>query len=135
LTGEEFPSDCLGARAVAQRLVEGTMQLHLPGGEVRDLSDVAIQGMYISDMIAHNNDRDHDVFQITPGTGKASMWLAYQAHLATEIWNASVPVWNQRSDRNGRPRGRRSPHGAAIPEVAPHMLLSGEIRPVTDPRS
>jgi hypothetical protein len=135
LTGEEFPSDCLGARALSQRLVEGTLAVHLPGGEVRDLSGVRIEGMYISDMIAHNNDRDRDVFQITPGTGKASMWLAYQAHIATEIWNASALVWNQRAERAGRPPGRRSPHGGAIPEIAPHMILSGEIRPVTDPRS
>jgi hypothetical protein len=135
LTGEEFPSDCLGARALAQRLVERSLELHLPGGEIRDLSKVHIQGVYVSDMIAHNNDREHDVFQITPGTGLASMWLAFQAHLATEIWNASAEVWNQRGDRAGRPHGRRSPHGAAIPEIAPHKILNGEIRPVTDPRS
>ena len=29
------------------------------------------------------------------------------------------PIWNQQPERAGRPRGRRSPHGAAIPEVGP----------------
>ena len=38
LTGEEFPSDCLGARALCQRLIEGTLKLHLSDGKTRDLS-------------------------------------------------------------------------------------------------
>ncbi len=29
-------------------------------------------------MVAHNNDHEHDVFQITPSTGRAALWLAYQ---------------------------------------------------------
>ena len=33
LTGEEFPSDCLVARALCQRLIEGTLKLHLPDGK------------------------------------------------------------------------------------------------------
>jgi Peptidase family M28 len=135
LTGEEFPADCLGARALTQRLVEGTLEMHLPNGKRKDLSGVTVKGLYVSDMIAHNNDHSRDVFQLAPGTGPASFWLAWQAHVANAIWNASVPVWNQRPQRVGRPRGRRSPYGAAIPEVAPHLALSGEVRPVTDPHS
>ena len=82
LTGEEFPSDCLGARALCQRLVEGTLKLRLPGGTTRDLSRVEVHGVYVMDMIAHNNDRDRDVFQISPGTGAPSLWLARQAQTA-----------------------------------------------------
>ena len=33
LTGEEFPADCLGARALTERLIEGTLSLHLPDGK------------------------------------------------------------------------------------------------------
>lgn len=135
LTGEEFPADCLGARALTQRLVEGTLKLHLPGGKTRDLSKVVVRGLYVSDMIAHNNDRERDIFQISPGTGADSMWLAYQAHMACEIWNASVPEWNKDPERAGRQPGRRSPHGAAIPEIAPFLSLAGEVRPPDDPRS
>jgi hypothetical protein len=135
LTGEEFPADCLGARALTERLVERTLALQLASGRRKDLSGVRIQGVYVADMIAHNNDHDRDVFQIAPGTGRESFWLARQAHRANEIWNASVPEWNRRPLRAGRLRGRRSPHGAAIPEVAPHPALSGEVRPVIDPRS
>lgn len=135
LTGEEFPADCLGARALTQRLVEGTLKLHLPGGKAKDLSGVRVKGLYVSDMIAHNNDHARDIFQISPGTGRESFWLAKQAHIAAETWNESVPVWNQHPDRAGRPRGRRSPHGAAIPEVAPFLTLAGQVRVPADPRS
>ena len=135
LTGEEFPADCLGARALTQRLVEGTLELHLPGGKTRDLSGVRIKGLYVSDMIAHNNDHARDIFQISPGTGRRSFWLAEQAHVANEIWNESVPVWNKRPDRADQPRGRRSPHGAAIPEVAPFPTLNGQVRLPADPKS
>src|SRR5258708_16605609 len=73
LTGEEFPADCLGARALTQRLIEGTLKLHLPDGKTKDLSKVRIQGLYVSDMIAHNNDRERDVFQISPRNGPKSL--------------------------------------------------------------
>jgi hypothetical protein len=135
LTGEEFPADCLGARALTERLIEGTLALHSGTGKPKDLSKVQVQGVYVSDMIAHNNDHDRDVFQITPGTGRGSLWLAEQANIAAETWNESVPIWNRQANREGRPRGRRSPHGAAIPEIAQFLSLDGQVRPVTDPRS
>jgi hypothetical protein len=135
LTGEEFPADCLGARALTQRLIEGVFRLHLPKGKPRDLSKAQVRGLYVSDMIAHNNDRDRDIFQISPGTDADSFRLAEYALSAAEVWNASVPVWNERPERAGRPRGRRSPHGSAVPEVAPHLALSAEIRTPVDPRS
>jgi hypothetical protein len=135
LTGEEFPADCLGARHLTQALIEARLALHVDGGDPVDLSKTRVQGLYVSDMIAHNNDHDRDVFQIAPGTSRASLWLAEQAQIANDLWNASVPVWNQRPDRKDRPRGRRSPHGAAVPETAAHLALHGQVRPVTDPHS
>jgi hypothetical protein len=135
LTGEEFPADCLGARALTERLVQRTLKLRLPGGKTKDLSQTTVRGVYVSDMIAHNNDRERDVFQISPGNDPGSMWLAYQAHLANEVWNESVPYWNKSQKREGLPRGRRSPNGAAIPEEAPYLQLSGHVRVPSDPRS
>jgi len=135
LTGEEFPADCLGARHLCQCLVEGSLKLRLVGGRERDLSGARVQGVYVLDMVAHNNERERDVFQISPGMGRTSMWLAAQAHQANEVWNASAPVWNQAPERRGRGRGRRSPHGGALPEVAEHLVVAGEVRPSYSSRS
>ncbi|HEX7446531.1 MAG TPA: M28 family peptidase, partial [Pirellulales bacterium] len=135
LTGEEFPSDCLGARHLAQCLVEGTLNLHLPTGRPRDLSRTRVQGLYVLDMVAHNNDRNRDVFQICPGTSRESMWLAYQAHEANRAWNLLSRQWNQRPSRRGCSRGRRSADGKTVPDTALHPHLHGEVRPTIDPRS
>lgn len=135
LTGEEFPADCLGARALTGRLLERSLKLRVPGGKAKDLSKTTVRGVYVSDMIAHNNDRERDIFQISPGNDPGSMWLAYQAHLANETWNESVSYWNKAQKRDGLPRGRRSPYGAAVPEVAPFLRLNGQVRVPSDPRS
>src|SRR5262249_4083224 len=106
LTGEEFPADCLGARHLSQCLVEGSLKLRLnPNSKrERDLSGVRVQGVYVLDMVAHNNDRERDIFQISPGVGRQSLWLALQAHLANEVWNTSTAVWNKQGERRGRGR-------------------------------
>ncbi len=133
LTGEEFPADCLGARALTQRLVEGKFGVRLPDGTRHDLSKTRIQGVYLMDMIAHNNDHDRDVFQIAPGVGVESLWLAWQAHLAAESWNAGTKRWNRK--RPSARRGKRSPDGVKIPAVARHPELEGQVRLPYDPRS
>jgi hypothetical protein len=135
LTGEEFPSDCLGARALAQALCERRLRFAAESGAIVDVSRVRVTGAYVLDMIAHNNDRDRDVFQIAPGEGVASARLALQAHLANERWNRRVETWNQAPDRAGRPRAERQEHGAKVPPPFAHLALRGEIRPEWDPRS
>jgi hypothetical protein len=158
LTGEEFPSDCLGARHLTQSLVEGTLRLRTrpdapfaagtgagagpgpaaaPGDDQEgwlDLSETRVQGLYVLDMIAHNNDRERDVFQICPGAGAESMWLALQAHLANGAWNRLAPLWNRRARRACK-RGRRSADGKKMPALALHPQLRGEVRPQIDPHS
>jgi hypothetical protein len=135
LTGEEFPADCLGARHLCQCLVEGTLKMRSADCSLHDLSPVRVQGVYVLDMVAHNNDHDRDVFQISPGASPESMWLAYQAHLANEVWNTSTEIWNRRASRRGRGHGKRSSDPDQVPETALHPRLSGEIRPHYDPRS
>jgi hypothetical protein len=136
LTGEEFPADCLGARHLTQCLVEGRLKMRLAETQKwRDLSKVRIQGVYVLDMVAHNNDHEPDVFQISPGTGRRSFWLAEQAHLANEAWNASCERLNQRAGRRGLGRGRRSPDGSHIPPTAAYLPLRGEVRLPQNPRS
>ncbi len=135
LTGEEFPSDCMGARHLCRQLVEGALHLRLPGGGERDFSRTRVRGVYVLDMIAHNNDHERDVFQMASGAPTDSAWLAWQAHRANETWNGSATLWNRRASRRRRVRGRRSPDGATVPELAPHPQLLGEVRPHYDPRS
>ena len=138
LTGEEFPSDCMGARHLAQAVVEGTLKLRQQAGESSDsldLSQVRIEGVYVLDMIAHNNEHDPDVFQISPGVGRDSLRLAYHAHVANVLWNASTLAWNGRPNRRACAHGRRSTNGRTIPPTALHPLLHGEVRTPDDPRS
>jgi hypothetical protein len=134
LTGEEFPADCMGARHLCQKVVEGTLAVRTIDGRSHDLSKTRVAGVYVLDMVAHNNDKDRDVFQMCPGTQRESLWLAEQAHLACETWNASVPAWNKTPERKGLGRGKRSPDGT-LPDVAAHLQLAGEVRPPLDPRS
>jgi Peptidase family M28 len=135
LTGEEFPADCLGARNLAQALVEGTLKVRLAGGDVKDLSHARVKGVYVSDMIAHNNDHDKNVFQIAPGEGRESAALALQAHLANETWNEWARVGNRRPPRKGAGPGRRSGEAKNPPPLAKFPLLHGEVRPSLSPRS
>ncbi len=87
LTGEEFPSDCLGARALAQALVERSLRLTAEDGSTWDASAVRVVGAFVLDMIGHNNNHDRDVFQIASGEGAGSARLALCAHLANQRWN------------------------------------------------
>lgn len=135
LTGEEFPSDCLGARALAQALCERRLRFAAESGAIVDVSRVRVTGAYVLDMIAHNSEHDRDVFQIAPGEGAASARLALQAHLANERWNRQVESWNQAPARSGKGRAQRMEHGAKIPPPFAHLPLRGEIRPEWDPRS
>jgi hypothetical protein len=135
LTGEEFPSDCLGARHLAQCVLEGRVHARTRAGREHEFKDVRIQGLYVMDMIAHNKNAERDIFQIAPGAGRQSLWLAEQAHLANEAWNAGTRAWNARPARRGLGRAQRSPHGDVIPAPAAHLALSGEVRLPFDPRS
>ena len=134
LTGEEFPADCLGARNFCEALVGKSLTLSSPSGDT-DLSGVAVKGVFVLDMIAHNNDHDPDVFQISPGDGHESLALARHAHTANEIWNENAKHINGSEERKNSRRGSKSPDPAVIPEIAPCPHLHGEIRPHYDMKS
>ena len=135
LTGEEFPSDCLGARNLSQSLIEGSLKLGLAGGKMGDLSGTRIRGVYVMDMIAHNNDKRRDVFQMAPGSDPQSMWLAFQSQRAAELWRQGALQWNETPERKKAKRGKRSPDPATAPGLARHLAPLGEVRPHYDPRS
>jgi hypothetical protein len=135
LTGEEFPSDCLGARNLSQALVEGTLVVHEADGTAHDLSKTRVRGLYVCDMIAHNNLRNKYVFQMAPGEGPASARLAETAHEATKSWNALAEKLNRAEPRKSDAPPTRSDDPDCIPPVAAHARLVGEVRPRLDPRS
>jgi hypothetical protein len=99
------------------------------------LSAVELAGVLVMDMIAHNRDNAPNIFQISPGRSAASLRLAYEAHIANAIWNASAPRWNRRRDREGRGAGTRSADARTLPQVAQHPILHGEVRTTDNPQS
>ena len=135
LTGEEFPSDCLGARHFCQALVEKTLRLRLSDDQFIDLSPVRVVGVFVLDMIAHNRDHGKNIFQISPGRSPQSLALAWQAHTANLIWNLQAGERNRHPERRGKGPGQRSQDGRQIPEIALHPQLDGEVRTTDDPHS
>jgi hypothetical protein len=135
LTGEEFPSDCMGARNFCRSLIEKKLKLIISDQIQMDISDTAVAGVFIMDMIGHNRDNDQDVFQISPGKSQASLNLAQQAHLANMIWNESVREWYKSPERIGRDRGKRVTGTEKIPEISKFLPLAGEVRTQYNPYS
>lgn len=111
LTGEEFPADCLGARALARDLIEGRIPTR-------------VVGAYVLDMIAHNRG---DVFQISPGEGGGAARLASIARAATAAWNRNPN--RERSGRSQRVEGPEPPPPARFP------VLDGQLRQEWEPKS
>jgi hypothetical protein len=135
LTGEEFPSDCMGARNLCQSVVEKRLRLKTGEGSFTDLSDITIKGVYIMDMIGHNRDDDQNVFQISPGKSAASLYLAYQAHLANRIWNKFISELNKSAERKHKGKGKRVSGTEKIPGIAAFLHLEGEVRTKYNPHS
>ncbi len=135
LTGEEFPSDCLGARALGRALVERNLRFVTEAGAPLDVSQVRVAGAFVLDMVGHNHDHDRDVFQIAPGEGAGSARLALRVHAANERWNRAVPGLNRAAGRTGLGRARRMQGGSAPPPPFAHLALAGEVRTEWQPRS
>ncbi len=135
LTGEEFPSDCMGARNFVQHLIQKTLKMRRSDSSVKDLSAVTITGVLVMDMIAHNRDNGRNIFQISPGRTGESLHLAYQAHKANLAWNNYANELNELSDRKGCSAGKRSSDQVTIPRKALHLQPKGEIRTWDDPYS
>jgi len=133
LTGEEFPSDCLGARALGQALVEKSLCLTAEDGSTWDASAVRVVGAFVLDMIGHNNNHDRDVFQIASGEGAGSARLALHAHLANQRWNHQAR--EAAPERRGLGRAQRTPDGKQVPPPFAPLPVAGEVRVEWEPRS
>jgi hypothetical protein len=135
LTGEEFPSDCMGARDFCRNYVQKTLKMRRDDGSFKDLSSVDIKGVFVMDMIAHNRDNAKDIFQISPGRTIKSVTLGYKAHLANRSWNKLATDRNSGPERAGCKRGKRTTDGKTMPEKALFLPLEGEVRTWEDPTS
>jgi len=135
LTGEEFPSDCMGARFFCEAIINKSLKLKTANDEFVDLSETKITGIFVSDMIGHNRDNSKDIFQASPGKSLQSSQLAYHAHIANQIWNKGTTQWNAGTERRNCKRGKRSADGITIPATAKHLPLTGEIRTHLNPSS
>jgi hypothetical protein len=134
LTGEEFPSDCLGARALASALIEKSLVLTGPAAKV-DVSGVRIAGVVVLDMVAHNNLRDKDTFLLCPGEGVDSARLAFRAHDANRRWNRHAALANQAQGRVGKGRAERMEDGTSPPPLFEHLPVFGKVATEWEPRS
>lgn len=135
LTGEEFPSDCLGARNFCERILKKSIHLKIDPNNTIDLSKTEIMGVYVMDMIAHNNDKNPDVIQISPGKSAESLQLAKQAHIAKMIWNEQTHKWNHHPDRMHLTRAKRIKNENEMPEKAHFLALEGNVRTHLNPHS
>nr|HEX4313843.1 M28 family peptidase [Kofleriaceae bacterium] len=138
LTGEEFPGDCLGARALGRAIVERSLRFRDERGGDVDVSRVRVRGAFVLDMVGHNTERDRDVFQIAPGEGAGSARLARFAHDANRAWNDLATAANASAPRRGAGRAQRvadvGPHVAPPPPFE-QLALHGEVRVEWEPRS
>jgi len=131
LTGEEFPADCLGARAISERLVRN--ERILP-----DRPNPKVVGVYLLDMIAHNTDRDRvekgkpsaSIFQLSAGRGNRAEKLAELAWGATKAWNQGTRQWNASLRR--KPFWERS---ATYPRQGLLPRYQAEVRRPEHPKS
>jgi hypothetical protein len=135
LTGEEFPSDCMGARNFSLKILQNSLQLHLENEQVMDLSNTKIKGVFVMDMIGHNNHKNLDVFQASPGKSAASLQLAKWAHRVNMNWNAHTHRWNLSHERLHLERGKRVTSEHEIPAMAKFLPLEGDVRNHLDPYS
>lgn len=135
LTGEEFPSDCMGARHLCQSIIEGNLVIRTDQAEEMNIAGTRIKGVYIMDMIGHNRDDDRDIFQISPGKSASSLYLAWQAHISNKIWNSKVAEWNRNPERKNCEKGKRISCDETIPRTAKFLPVNGEVRTRYNPES
>ncbi len=135
LTGEEFPSDCMGARNLSRTIIEKNIKMKDSDGSWIDLSETKVKGVFVMDMIGHNRDNDHNIFQISPGKSAASINCALQAHIANMIWNKGTREWNKQPERMHLGKGIRISGNKEIPDVAKFLAIEGEVRTQYNPHS
>ena len=135
LTGEEFPSDCMGARHLCQKIVEGGLRMRQRNGRWRDLSRAAVEGVYVLDMIGRTTSSTIATSsRFAPGpVGNRCGWPARPKRPPPPGTHGSRVERPRRSSRARTGTTQcRWPHHA---RGAQHPHLYAEIRPHYNPRS
>ena len=102
-------------------------------GSVRDAQ---VRGVYVLDMIAHNSDRDRDVFQIAPGAAPAiDVAGAAGAPGEPDLERERRALESARRAAPGWAAAGAARRASRVPAIAQHLALRGEVRPEYDPRS
>lgn len=144
LAGEEFPSDCLGARALVSDLLNGRRILP-------DRPNPATVRAMVLDMIAHSTTLDRALaqgpvlqpvvhaLQLASGRGEDARRLATLAERVVTQWNRETAAWNLQErrppevtmDRIEVPPGPQPP----LPPIMTYARLRADHRPTQHPRS
>jgi len=131
--GEEFPSDCMGARHLCERLVERQMRIRLTNGRWRDLSRTRSRASTCSTWWPQQRPRPRR-FQICPARAASRCDWPSRSTRRTRF-GTPRPRLGTVGRPGGRTRGKRSADGATLPRRHWHLPLHGEVRPPHYPRS
>ncbi len=136
LTGEEFPSDCMGARALCQALVERTLQhpsrrrplgrsvAHAAHGRARDGHDRAQprrRPEHLPDLAGARRRLDRARVRDASRDARVERGRGALESTRAIAWVVGA--------------GARSPDARTLPAIARHPTLEGEIRTIDNPQS
>ena len=134
LTGEEFPSDCLGARALAQALVRAAAALRRRiGGDRRRLSRPGDRRL----RARHDRPQQRARPRRLPDRARRGDRLGAAGAAGPPGQRALEPPGGDLEPGprpQGKGRAERQEHGGKVPPPFAHLALRGEIRPEWDPR-
>ena len=105
-----------GRPALCQQLVKARSKCVCRSEQTAcDLSGVRVQGVYVLDMVAHNNDRDRDVFQIAPGAGPGRCGWPIRPTLPTKSGTPRPRLERQAGTTRLRAAGGAAPTATKFP--------------------
>ena len=135
LTGEEFPPDCMGARALCQGLVERSLQFTAEDGSKRDVSHVR-SGRRVR--ARHGRPQRRPRPRRVPDRARRGRRLGEARAARTSREPRVEPARRRMEPRpRGLGRAKRMPDDPKHPVPPPfaHLPLHGDIRVEWEPRS
>ncbi len=135
LTGEEFPSDCMGARHLCQQVVQNTLEMRLARRDAaRSVARTRagrLRARHGGPQQRSRSRRVSDLPRHKPRVDVAGLSGPRAAGCLERIGAALESAAGPQRPRTRPPQHRRH----ACPKWPLHPQLSGEVRPPYDPRS